>query len=387
MNTSKVFDVIVVGAGPSGGMLSYYLSQSGMNVLVVEKKKIPRYKACGGGLTRRVLSILPFDISSVVEDYTHTAILNVRNETVFQRTFDDPIIGMVMRDRFDAYLIRKAQDSGAKILENTSFISAVEKNGYCMVQTSKETIKSRIIVGADGANSRVSRSIGLPIQSDRMFAIEAEIDPGEDGIMDRYRQSAVFDFGIVPRGYGWIFPKRNHLSVGVLTYAKLGRRLMCYLKTYIKRIAPDQKIFLRSMCGHSIPHSPGKGNIYSNRKGLLVGDSTGLVDPITGEGIYYAVKGAKIAADSIAKYFLDKRPIEAYNADLKREMAQDLFCAEKLAFILYKIPFIAYRVLKAHGYRIGTSHLDIITGRKSYVELLRNVFSFAGFRTLLSPGS
>ena len=368
-------------------MLSYYLSQKGMDVLVVEKKKLPRYKPCGGALTRRVISVLPFDISSVIEDYTHTAILKVQNETVFQETKSNPIIGMVMRDRFDAFLIQKAEDSGAKLIEGASFISISEKNGYSMVQTSKGNLKTRIIVGADGVNSRVARAVGLPVQSERMFAIEAEIVPEEHGIMDRYRQSAVFDFGMIPKGYGWIFPKKNHLSVGVLTSAKPGRQLKHYLNTYIKSIDPDQKISLRSIKGHSIPYNPSKENIYANRKGLLVGDATGLVDPITGEGIYYAVKGAHIAAGSISQYFLNKRPIEEYDTDLKRELLYDLTCARKLAFILYKIPSISYRVLKAHGNRLGASHLEIITGQKTYGELFRQVFSFEGFRALLSPGS
>ncbi len=387
MNNSRIFDVIVVGAGPSGGMLSYYLSQKGLDVLVVEKKKLPRYKPCGGALTRRVISVLPFDISSVIEDYAHTAILNVQNETIFQRTNNNPVLGMVMRDRFDAFLIQKAEDSGTAILDDASFISLSEKNGYSIVQTSKGSHKTRIIVGADGVNSRVSRVLGLLNQFDRMFAIEAAIVPGDHGIMDRYRQSAVFDLGIIPRGYGWVFPKKDHLSVGVLTSAKSRRRLRHYLNTYIKCKDLGRAVSIRSICGHSIPHSPSKTNTYANPKGLLVGDSTGMVDPITGEGIYYAVRGADIAAHSILQYFSNNRPIEEYDTDLKRELLYDLTCARKLAFILYKIPSIAHRVLKAHGNRIGASHLDIITGRKTYGELFSDVFSFEGFRALLSPGS
>ena len=368
-------------------MLSYYLSQKGMDVLVVEKKKLPRYKPCGGALTRRVISVLPFDISSVIEDFTHTAILNVQNETIYQRTNNNPIIAMVMRDRFDAFLIQKAEDSGTTILDDSSFISLSEKNGYSVVQTSKGSHKARIIVGADGVNSRVSRVLGLTNQFDRMSAIEAEIVPGDHGIMDQYRQTAVFDLGIIPRGYGWVFPKKEHLSVGVLTSANSRRRLRHYLNTYIKCKGLGREVSIRSVYAHSIPHSPDKTNTYANQKGLLVGDSTGMVDPITGEGIYYAVWGANIAAGSILRYFSNKRPIEAYDTDLKREMLYDLTCAGKLAFILYRIPSIAYRVLKAHGNRIGASHLDIITGRKTYGELFSNVFSFEGFRALLSPGS
>ena len=387
MNSGRIFDVIVVGAGPSGGMLSYYLSQKGLDVLVVEKKKLPRHKPCGGALTRRVISVLPFDISSVIEDYAHTAILNVQNETIFQRTNNNPVLGMVMRDRFDAFLIQKAEDSGTAILDDASFISLSEKNGYLIVQTSKGSHKTRIIVGADGVNSRVSRVLGLLNQFDRMFAIEAAIVPGDHGIMDQYRQSAVFDLGIIPSGYGWVFPKKDHLSVGVLTSAKSRRRLRHYLNAYIKCKDLGRAVSIRSICGHSIPHSPSKTNNYANPKGLLVGDSTGMVDPITGEGIYYAVRGADIAAHSILQYFSNNRPIEEYDTDLKRELLHDLNCARKLAFILYRIPSIAHRVLKAHGNRIGASHLDIITGRKTYGELFSDVFSFKGFRTLLSPGS
>ena len=378
---------MVVGAGPSGGLLSYHLSQIGLDVLVVEKNKLPRYKPCGGALTRRVISILPFDISSVIEDFTHTAILNVQNDTIFQRTNNDPIMAMVMRDRFDAFLIQKAEDVGTAILDDASFISLSEKKGYSVAQTSKGSHKARIIVGADGVNSLVSRVLGFSNQFERMFAIEAEIVPGDRGIMAQYRQSAVFDFGIIPSGYGWVFPKKDHLSVGVLTSTTSRHRLRYYLNTYIKCKDLGRAISIRSITGHSIPHSPSKTNTYANQKGLLVGDSTGMVDPITGEGIYYAVRGADIAAGSISQYFSNKRLIEEYDTDLKREMMYDLTCARKWASILYRIPSISYRVLKAHGNRIGASHLDIITGRKTYAELFSKVFSFEGFRALLSPRS
>ncbi|MFC1877307.1 FAD-dependent monooxygenase [Thermodesulfobacteriota bacterium] len=117
------FDVTIVGAGPSGSTLGYYLSEKGFKVLIIEKKKLPRYKPCGGGITQRASNLLPFDFDDVVEDYSLTAKILFNNIEVLSKDFDSPIVSMVMRDKFDYFLINKAKEKGVVVKDKNKFLS------------------------------------------------------------------------------------------------------------------------------------------------------------------------------------------------------------------------------------------------------------------------
>jgi len=92
MLSGTLYDVIIIGAGPGGSLTGYLLSLQRLKVLIVEKKKMPRYKPCAGGMTRRALNILPFDISDVVESLSYTVTISIQNKPVFIETDDHPIV-------------------------------------------------------------------------------------------------------------------------------------------------------------------------------------------------------------------------------------------------------------------------------------------------------
>ena len=119
------YDVIIVGAGPAGALLGYLLARQQFQVLMIEKKKFPRYKPCGGGLTRRTLALLPFDISQIVEDTTTRARVSLSGEILFEKAYPDPIIAMVMRDKLDALLTDRALQAGAAFVVLTLMIPPV----------------------------------------------------------------------------------------------------------------------------------------------------------------------------------------------------------------------------------------------------------------------
>jgi geranylgeranyl reductase family protein len=357
-----------------------------MSVLIIEKMKLPRQKVCGGGLTKRTLDILPFSIEPVVEDLATSVILSVKNHTVFSKAYDHPITALVMRDRFDHYLVQQAIDKGAALMDNTEFIDVNGSPGNLMIETSRGRISARIIAGSDGLHSRVASCLKLPVKKKQMTAVEAEIQFKEQNkITDRFKHSMQFDIGHVPSGYGWIFPKKNHLSIGILSLSSKRKGIRNDLKAFIKTKQIDRKIDAISVRGYGIPYGPSPKNRYSNPLGLLVGDATGIVDPITGEGIYYAVRGAQIASEAITAFMAGgKHALPVYDATLKQTLFPEIGCAQKLAHILYKCERLSHRALKIHGARIAENHVNIIIGVKTYRQLYREVFSLSGLRTLLA---
>ncbi|MBW2180220.1 MAG: NAD(P)/FAD-dependent oxidoreductase [Deltaproteobacteria bacterium] len=381
MNT---FDVIIVGAGPAGSLLGYYLAKNKINVLIIDKQKLPRYKVCGGGLTRRALDIIPFNISEVIESYSHNLNITLYNSIVFEYTSTLPVIGMVMRDRFDYFLTKKATHQGAALRDETAFKSVTGKAGDLNIETSRGFLKAKILVGADGVFSKTAKALKLNISSKQMIGLEAEIYIPNANMLKTLMNITSFDFGVIPEGYGWIFPKKEHLSIGILSVSKKIKAMKQYFYNYLETKKLQNYAHIKSLKGWMIPYGPPKNIFYANEKGLLVGDAAGLSDPITGEGIFYAFKEADIASQIIAdKLLFGKGGLSLYNGALK-PLQKDLAYALKLHRLVYKIPRISHKLMKVHGNRLGKKYIDIITGKTTYCMMYKKIFSIQGIKTLFS---
>ncbi len=375
-------DVVIIGAGPAGALLAHELAAAGQDVLLVEKKRLPRYKACGGGLTPRALKQLPFGIEPVVEDATTTARLLVDGQIAFQRTYPQPVVHMVMRDRLDALLVQKAVVRGAHLAEGVRFRSAAGPPGDLTVETSDGAFRTRCLVGADGVYSRVARHLGLAVRYRTMNAVEAEIEPS-GRTMDAFRHRFDFDFGVIDQGYGWVFPKQRHLSVGVLTRRPKAVTIRRDLQRYLvfKGLAHAR---ITSLKLHPIPYAPNRANSYANPKGLVVGDATGMVDPVTGEGLYYAFRTARLAAAAIRAFFHDRTPLAGYDRVLRRTLGREVRYAGLLAAVLYRLPGLSQPLLARFGDRIGAKHMQVFEGSLDYPRLFRYVVGLRGIRDLLT---
>lgn len=382
MLSSTQYDVIIIGAGPGGSLTGYLLSRQGLKVLIVEKKQLPRYKPCAGGLTRRTLSILPFDISDVVENHSYTATMSIHNKPVFIKTDDHPIVTMVMRDKFDYFLVRKAISEGAQLLDGAAFMSLSGAVGNLEVETSKGIFKTRLLVGADGVNSKVARELGWRGHRNVMTAIEGEVFYHEVKKLQSLKNSVHFDFGVVPEGYGWVFPKGDHLSIGVLSTASTIRYLKPYFGLYIKMKSLDVHTHVSSLRTYLIPHGPDNKDIFADQRVMLVGDAAGFADPVTGEGIFFALRGAQIASEVILDSLMfSYGHIKKYNDLLKKEFMRETILAKRLAYILYQFPRFSYTILRLRGRILGQYYLDIVSGTRSYSELYFKMFSPSSIMT------
>jgi geranylgeranyl reductase family protein len=374
------YDVLVVGAGPSGSLLSYYLGTAGLNVLLIDKQSLPRYKACGGGITRRAAALIPFDIDSVIEDYSYRVSVSWQGKRLYSNTSPEPIIAMVMRERFDYFLTSRAILSGVQVLDNTNVIGIERGKAGSIVSTSGGKFNAGFVVGADGVNSRVAKALGLQIDSRYNIALAAEVYPEDIGLLDRYKNEVEFDLNVVPEGYGWVFPKKDHLSVGVFSSARMAKYLRPCLDEYLRMKKVKDGYTAKRTKAQLIPIHPNKNNILGTEKGCAIGDAAGFADPITGEGIYYGIREAQIAAEAIIKH--GPSGSLQYSDMVKLEFMEETRAAEKMS-MFYRFPRTTKYILTRFP-KYADYHLQIFCGEQSYFNLYKKVFSVKSVERILS---
>ena len=291
----KRVDVLVVGAGPAGSSTAIHLARAGVRVLLAEKARFPRDKPCGGGLTGRALKRIPVDPSSVVERDVDRFELRLRYGSSFVRTHGEPLIRMTQRRRLDAFLAEEAAGAGAELRQAARVEGLAADAAGVAARVGGERIRADVVVGADGANGVVARSVGLGEGIVRGVALEGNVPL--DALRQDLERTAVIELAVVHGGYGWVFPKGDHANLGVGGWGSEGRVLREHLARLARAhgVEPDS---LTDVRGHRLPMrrlgtAPGTGRV------LLVGDAAGLVDPLSGDGMYEAFVSARLAADAI----------------------------------------------------------------------------------------
>ena len=296
------FDVVIAGAGPAGAGAALELSASGLDVLVVEKSSLPRRKPCGGALPSFLPKLLDVDFSAAV---VHRAELirlsNNFSDQVVIRAGGDRTPLLVNRDLFDSLLIDRAIERGRGTVVLRDGCEAVfeseSPDSVSLKLNDSKRLRTRFLIGADGATSRIGKAVGLLPQ--RKFARAFEADLSVEGSCYAAQEGVMsMDLFCVPEGYGWIFPKESgKLSCGIGTWGRV-TNLREHLDEYLRRSLPPGVIKEKSIRGHLIPLYQGSEKIATKRV-LLAGDSASLVDPVSGEGIRYALASGKLAAQAI----------------------------------------------------------------------------------------
>ncbi len=369
---SRTFDILIVGAGPAGSYLAHLLAHQGVSVAIIDKEPFPRYKVCGGGLCLRAVNLLPFDLSSVVEDRITSAVVTLKCQTICHKQTQDPMIYMVSREVFDTFLMEKAIMSGANFWDATALRSVEPLNSAIEIKTSKGAFKTKLIAGADGALSKTARLLGLGPAPNLLPAIEAEIAINDLNLFANYRGCVHFDLAIPPHGYGWIFPKNDHLSVGVFSTRKKERKLKFALQQYMEHKGLQDSAKLLSLRGHTIPAGLVTRRHLITKRGLLLGDAAGFADPITGEGIYHALAQAELAASCILDFLKgDEKSLKRYEKSLFTYFKREHLYAWLLGAFFYKIPALSHRLLRRHADLITDLHIDVITGQRLYKDLIK----------------
>ncbi|TEB12719.1 geranylgeranyl reductase family protein [Pelotomaculum propionicicum] len=361
--------VIIIGAGPSGSYLAYLLASSGIDVLVLEKERFPRYKPCGGGITPKVVNLLDFDLSPVIEDTIQKVIFSYRLTRPIEFTAPKPLAYMVARERFDALLAVRAKEAGAKFLEGIR-VQRVEVTGSKVsVYADGSQWQGDILVGADGANSLVARSLGLGRRRKLSASLETEI-PAAPEKLEQYRSAIKIEYGLVPYGYAWVFPKADHLSAGVWTNAPRPKKLRLQLEYYIQSEGLNSLEARVKTRGWLIPVNPQPDDLHGSRT-LLLGDAAGLADAFTGEGIYPAVYSARLAAEIISGQISRPDPdLRGYTALVQEKIGPDLAGSFRLTRWIPPISGLIHRVLHRHQDLIE-DFMEVAGGNLSYSSFLQ----------------
>jgi geranylgeranyl reductase family protein len=329
------FDAVVVGAGPAGAIAAYELGKAGLRTALLEKQRLPRDKTCGGGLTLKVVDIVPFDLGPVIERTISNIQLSWRMRRQAVLRGDKPLIHFVRRHRFDAYLVEQALATGnVQLFDGVRATAIDEKSDVAVVSTAAHgDFAGRFVLGADGANGVIGRSIGL--LRDRLLLAGVESEVAVDAAtMDIWKDRAGIDVGSIAGGYGWVFPKGEHLNIGVGCFAPMTgaqHHVTHYERQHFLYWLPRARLVGRR--GATLPlRLPGAP--IQTRRVMLIGDAAGLVEAFTGEGIYWALRSGRLAGRAIvAAANAAAETVPDYQTAIDRELMPDLVEARRLAHI------------------------------------------------------
>lgn len=363
-------DVAVIGAGPAGTAAALALGGRGLRVGLMEKAELPRHKTCGGGVLRRAIKLLPVSVAAAIERECGAAELVHHDPDLrFVTTRSDPIVSMVMRDRFDHLLTKAAVAAGAELFAGCAVQSIEIGPESVRIGTEHRVFHARYVIAADGVNSTVARLTRRPALRDVVPALECEVTFAEE-VMAPFQQTARFDFGLVPAGYGWVFPKRNHLSIGVGTTRRGAASLPQEYQRYLDRLGlgrprhEDRRGFL-------IPCRPRDG-LFDLPRVLFVGDAAGLADPVTAEGITGGVLSGQLAAQAVVSGgSLPEAVMAGYRSRLEEALLADLRIARRLAWVFYDCPRLRVQLLRRYGPRLSEIMTRIVTGETTYRAVVR----------------
>jgi geranylgeranyl reductase family protein len=372
-----MYDCIVIGAGPGGAATAYHLGKAGYRVLLLEKEALPRYKPCGGGVSPVVQQWFDFDFSPVVS----ARVQRIRYTWKLGDEVDADLgteVWMVRRDAFDHFIVQQAQAQGVELRTEETVLKIEPLPAGWRVTTTTGEFSGRYLVGADGAKGKTARWLGLEPQVLIGGAIEVEILAPVPKL-----DTAHFEFGLVPWGYLWNFPKAEGHSIGIGTFG----RQKVDLKTPLGAYVADFGLSLAGVTLHGHPLRLWQGNrpLHSHQA-LLVGEAAGLVDPFTAEGIRPALHSGVLAAQQIAGA-LRREPdaLATYTALIQAQWGEDLVWAQRLAGVFYRWPELGYRLgVKRPGTtrRMG----QLLSGALCYRDVAQRAVQRLSAGTLGLPG-
>jgi geranylgeranyl reductase family protein len=388
MQHKNRYDTVIVGAGPAGATAGYLLAKAGLRVLILDKKRFPRPKLCGGLITWKTVQLLKQIFGSNVETLKTAKVIAHKSGRYAVCSHDNrSIVGnlefpfhFVNRRRYDSVWLERARSAGAKLIAPAA-VSSIDVEKPMVATRDGGRYYGRFILGADGALSRVKSALI------RQGCLNPQTRPGLaraiEVVVPQEKAAGLPDYpriyyGYVPRGYAWTFPGPGYQLMGI---AGLRSKSSGSLLTALQRLAASLSISIPTdarLQAAPLPYGnflkkPGWRNI------LLLGDAGGLVDPLLGEGIFHAHRSAQLAAGAIIASSQDHSDaLEHYGDALARLIIPDLRYARAGRNMVYALP-------KKWYYPVLTCFLRLI--RKACEETIQGRRTYLWFRKAKSLNS
>jgi geranylgeranyl reductase family protein len=346
-----MYDVMVVGGGPAGSFAAYLLARAGLHVALAEKEQFPREKTCGGGLpdkTRRLLEGV-IDPRKLPGRRITGAYLAYRNEHLVHVSSDATCYS-VDRSELDMALLGAAEREGCRVYMPATAKTVVEEKDRVTVHLEGgEELTGRYLVFAEGASGRLHRQVGYAGERQTTTALQVDVFPEE--VPEGLRSNTLFDFGSIPHGYAWIFPKTDRLNVGAYfrSAGHIGEREKNQLKDFLRLFDWTSSATLGKIKSCPLPYRIDY-HTYNTKRTLLVGDTAGAVDSFYGEGLYYGLRSSTFGAEVIVKALDTGASLDEYTHLLRCKILRQIDYSRLLGRFFYRHKRFGY-------YRIARNRL------------------------------
>jgi geranylgeranyl reductase family protein len=392
------FDVMIVGAGPAGSFAAEQLARGGARVALFDGRPEGEPKACGGGVTAKALKAWPQLLNAVGRTVHELEMYSPSGKRLHLK-LDEPF-AIYSRIVFDSYLRERAKEAGAVVLFHKISTRGIKrtKHGWITSSSSGAAWTGTMLIGADGAGSGIGRMLAGPLPPSEMevaFGYRAPLpESGNAPTVVAFLPGWV--------GYAWAFPRVDHISFGIATtqdafeHQPLDDLLWLFMLGYYRQRedpkarlwasrkgdqARDERIrnLLRATAERYAARIPGLNDkTWDTRRvcdegWALLGDAAGFADPVTGEGIYYALRSAELLAES----YLAGTPLD-YEERWRQDFGRDLKRASQMRRRFYGnfwgAPFTERMIEFARGHR-GIKRVlgDLVAGEQGYVDLKKKL--------------
>jgi geranylgeranyl reductase family protein len=374
-------EIAIVGAGPAGAWAAYRLASAGARVALIDGSH-PREKPCGGGLTGRAIHMVrpALDVERLPCVTVATAEFTYESRHVhvpLPRSGSVPSLVVTSRRDLDGALLAAAIGAGATHIPLRAVDVARDPSGW-RIQTRTGAIICRWLLGADGPGSLVRRRVFRPFaRADLSIASGCFVRTVS-------APSLTIAFEHAPAGYLWSFPRADHLAVGACAQAdeSTSAALERAARTWIcQEVGPSAPLERYAWPIPSLSESAIGKEVPAGRGWLLLGDAAGLVDPITREGIYFALRSGDLAADTL---LADSDPSSGFALRIRDEIHPELRRAAGIKARFFRPPFIRL-LLSAldRSKAIRAIMADLVAGRQTYDTLRRRLLSTLNVRLAL----
>ena len=377
-----MYDVIIVGAGPSGSYSAIRLASAGLHVLIIEKQQFPRVKLCGGGISPKASKMILKYIDLDAEGAKRINGIYMSNKNKNLLYVEQPVPAYsIERSAFDNLLLNKAIELGVEVKMPTTVKSIKETRGFITVKLNDgSSVESKYLVLAEGINGQLHKQLGYSGTRKITMALEMNIYP--DHQIEKLNDSLFFDTGSIKKGYAWMFPKNGAINTGAYFYNS-------------QTITPQQKklyfdflnlfdwmkeAIFDKLKGYPIPRKINY-KFYNTNRSVLVGDACGAADNFFGEGIYLGLESARFAADCIEQKVKSNLSLNQYSKLIRTRIRNRVKYSRIMANFFYRNQNFCYKYLVMNS-KMNTIYHQYVQGAISSSKVFYYTFLLLPFSGL-----